>query len=157
MSQENVEVVRRVMDAWNRQEVEDILALADPEVEYVNSPTAVEPGTRRGHDGLAAVARTQWESLPGGRQDIDRLHDRGDEIISVGRVSRLMPGSETRIDVPILLSWTIRDGKVVRIEMLGTGSEFQKALEAAGLSESAMSQENVQIVRTLLDGFAHRQ
>jgi ketosteroid isomerase-like protein len=135
LSQENVEIVRRVMDAWNRQEVEDILALADPEVEYVNSPTAVEPGTRRGHDGLAAVARTQWESLPGGRQDIDRFHDRGDEIISVGRVSRLMPGSETRIDVPILLSWTIRDGKVIRIEMLGTGSEFQKALEAAGLSE----------------------
>ena len=47
-----------------------------------------------------------------------------------------MPGSEARIDVPILLSWKIRDGKVIRIEMLGTGSEFQKALEAAGLRES---------------------
>jgi ketosteroid isomerase-like protein len=134
MSQENVEVVRRFLDAWNRQDVEGILALADPEVEYVNSPTAVEPGTRRGHDGLATVARAQWESLPGGRQETDRLHDRGDEIISVGRVSRLMPGNEARIDTPFLLSWTIREGKVVRIEMLGTGpEEFQKALEAAGL------------------------
>src|ERR1700752_3128736 len=103
MSERNVEIVRSVIDAWNRQDVEAILALADPEVEYVNSPTAVEPGTRRGHDGLAAVARAQWESLPGGRQEIDRLHDRGDEIISVGRVSRLMPESETRIDVSILL------------------------------------------------------
>jgi ketosteroid isomerase-like protein len=135
MSQENVETVRRVMNAWNRQDVEGILALAHLEVEYVNSPTAVEPGTRRGHDGLAAVVRTQWESLPGGRQEIDRLHDRGDEIISVGRVSRLMPGSDASIDTQILLSWTIRDGKVIRIEMLGVGSEFQKALEAAGLAD----------------------
>jgi ketosteroid isomerase-like protein len=135
MSQENVEIVREVMDAWNRHDIEGILALADSEVEYVNSPTAVEPGVRRGHDGLAAVVRTQWESLSGGRQEIDRLHDRGDEIISAGRLSRLMPGSEARIDTPILLSWAIRDGKVIRIEMLGVGPEFQKALEAAGLSE----------------------
>jgi ketosteroid isomerase-like protein len=135
MSQENVEVVRRVMDAWNRQDIEGILALADPGVEYVNAPTAVEPGTRRGHGGLATVARAQWESLPGGRQEIDRLDDRGDEVISVGRISRLMPGSEARIDTPILLSWLIRDGKVIRIEMLGTGPEFEKALEAAGLRE----------------------
>jgi ketosteroid isomerase-like protein len=134
MSEENVEIVRGVMDAWNRKDVEGMLALADPEIDYVNAPTAVEPGTRRGHDGLAAVARAQWESLSGGRQEIDRLHDRGEEIISAGRVSRRMPDSETRIDTPILLSWTIRDGKVIRIEMLGVGPEFQQALEAAGLA-----------------------
>jgi ketosteroid isomerase-like protein len=135
MSQENVEIVRRVVDAWNRQDIEGILALTDPEAEYVNAPTAVEPGTRRGHDGLVAVVRAQWESLPGGRQEIDRLHDRGDEVISVGSVSRLMPGSDARISNPILLSWKIRDGRVTRIEMLATGPEFRKALEAAGLRE----------------------
>jgi ketosteroid isomerase-like protein len=135
VSKENLEIVRRLMDAWNRQDIQGLLALADPEIEYVNSPAAVEPGTRRGHDGLAAVARTQWESLPGARQEIDRLHDRGEEIISVGRVSRRMPGSDARIGNPILLSWKIRDGRVTRLEVLGAGSEFQKALEAAGLSE----------------------
>ena len=135
MSQENVEIVRRITEAWNHQQIQDILTLADPEVEYVNAPEAVEPGTRRGHDALAAVARMQWQSLPDGHQEIDRLHDRGDEIISVGRVSRLMPGSDARIDNPILLSWTIRDGLVTRIEVLGAGPEFRKALEAAGLSE----------------------
>jgi ketosteroid isomerase-like protein len=135
MSQQNVEIVRRVMNAWNRQEIEGMLALVDSEVEYVNAPTAVEPGTRRGHDGLTSVARSQWEGLPGGRLEIDRLHDRGDEVISVGRVSRLMPGSEARIDTPTLLSWTIRHGKVLKIELLGIGPEFQQALQAAGLSE----------------------
>jgi ketosteroid isomerase-like protein len=135
MSQENVEVVRRLLDAWNRQDPEGILAMTDPEAEYVNAPTAVEAGTRRGQDEIVAVFRTQWESLPGALHEIDRFHDRGDEIITEGRVSRLMPGSDARIDNPILLSWTIRDGLTTRIEVLGAGPEFPGALEAAGLQE----------------------
>jgi ketosteroid isomerase-like protein len=86
MSQENVEIVRRLMDAWNRQDLEGILALTHPEGEYVNAPNAVEPGTRRGHDEFVAVLRKQWEGLPGALQEIDRFHDRGDEIITEGRV-----------------------------------------------------------------------
>jgi ketosteroid isomerase-like protein len=135
MSQENVEIVRRLMDAWNRQDLEGILALIDPEGEYVNAPTAVEPGTRRGQDEFIAVLRTQWESLPGALQEIDRFHDRGDEIITEGRVSRTMPGSDARISNPLLISWKFRDGKLIRLEQLGAGPEFPDALEAAGLSE----------------------
>ena len=135
MSQENVEVVRRLISAWNRQDIEGILALIDPEAEYVNAPAAVEPGTRRGHDEIVAVARTQWESLPGALWEINQLHDRGDEVITVGCVSRAMPGSDARVDNPILQSWRFRDGKVIRLEMLGAGPEFQEALETAGLEE----------------------
>ena len=38
MSQENVEIVHRVIDAWNRQDIEGLLALTDPEIEYVQCP-----------------------------------------------------------------------------------------------------------------------
>ena len=135
MSQENMEIVRRLMDAWNCQDLEGILALIDPEAEYVNAFNAVEPGTRRGHDEITAVLRTQWQSLPGALQEIDRFHDRGDEIITVGRVSRTMPGSDARMSNPLLISWKFRDGKLIRLEQLGAGPEFPDALEAAGLSE----------------------
>jgi ketosteroid isomerase-like protein len=37
MSQENVEIVRRMYDAWNRRDEEEMLALSDSEVEFVNS------------------------------------------------------------------------------------------------------------------------
>jgi len=124
-----------MLDAWNRQDIEVILALTDPEAEYVNAPTAVEPGTRRGHDEIVAVMRKQWESLTGAVQEIDRFHDRGDEIITVGRVSRTMPGSDARISNPLLMSWRFRDGRLVRLEQLGAGPDFPDALEAAGLSE----------------------
>ncbi len=135
MPQENVEIIRRLVDAWNRQDTEAIVAMIDPEGEYVNAPAAVEPGTRRGHDEIVAALRKQWEILSGALQDIDRFHDRGDEIITEGRVSRTMPGSDARISNPLLISWKFRDGKVIRLEQLGAGPEFHDALEAAGLSE----------------------
>jgi ketosteroid isomerase-like protein len=135
MSEENVEIVRRAMDAWNRQDIETMLDLTDPEVEYVNAPSAVEPGTRQGREAVERVVRIQWEGIPGAHQDIERVHDRGDEIITENLLSRSMPGSDTRISQPILMSWKFRNGKLLRIEILGAGPEFQQALEAAGLSE----------------------
>jgi ketosteroid isomerase-like protein len=136
MSQENVEIVRRMVDAWNRRDEEELLALGDPEAEWVNSPTAVEPGTRRGSDELMAVFRTQWEFLLDGRIEIDRIYDRGEEIVALGRLSRRMPEGDARIEDRWLGSWRIREGRVVRTEVLGFGStEVQGALEAAGLSE----------------------
>ena len=106
MSQENVEIVRRLIDAWNRQDVEAILALVHPEAEYVNAPNAVEPGTRRGHDADRRRDSKAVGGLPGGAlQEIDRFHDRGDEIITEGRLSRAMPGSDARISTRLLRSW----------------------------------------------------
>ena len=85
MSQENVELARRFIGAWNRRDLETLRALSDPAVEFVNSPTAVEPGTRRGFDEGTAALRAQWEILLDGRQEIDRVYDRGDEVIVLGR------------------------------------------------------------------------
>jgi ketosteroid isomerase-like protein len=136
MSQENVELVERLYDAWNRRDEEELLALSDPEVEFVNSPTAIEPGTRRGTNEVLAAARMQWEFLRDGRFEIDRTYDHGEEILALGRLSRLMPEGDVRIEDRVLNSWVIRDGKVVRAEVLGFGgAEVDQALEAAGLSE----------------------
>jgi ketosteroid isomerase-like protein len=136
VSDENVEIVRRAMDACNRQDLESLVALSAPEIEYVNSPAAVEPGTRRGYDGLTAVVRKQWEALLDARQEIDRLYDRGDEIVGLGRLSRRMPGSDARIEDRVLISWSIHNGKITRVEVLGaTAAEVQEALKAAGLEK----------------------
>jgi ketosteroid isomerase-like protein len=136
MSQKNIELTRRLVDAWNRRDLEAMLALADPEVEFVNSPSAVEPGTRRRIDEVTAVLRTQWEILIDGRLEIDRIYDRGDEIIIFARFSRRMPASESRLEGGgALLSWQFREGKLIRIQALGVGTEVQDTLKAAGLDE----------------------
>ena len=131
-----MEIVRRAIDAWNRRDIDDMFALSDPEGEYVNSPSAIEPGTRRGRDEMAAVVREQWELLTDGRWEIDRLYDRGEEVIALGRISRRMPGSDARLEDQSLISYKIRSGKMVRIEVLAFGrDEVHAALEVAGLSK----------------------
>ena len=132
---QEAEVAERILDAWNRRDLDGMVALADPEIEYVNAPDALEPGTRHGHDGLALVARAQWEAMPGMRQQIDRLHVRDEEVIVEARISRPMPGSDTLVENRILLSIKVREGKVVRFAVLGAGSEFEPARNAAGLND----------------------
>jgi ketosteroid isomerase-like protein len=135
VSQENVEIVRRVLDAWNRRDADSFLAHCDPEIEYLNSPTAVEPGIRRGQEELLTVLRA-WEILLDAHGVIEQVFDRGEEVIAVGRISRRMPGSDARIEDRVLTCSMIRKQKIVRIEVLGFGSaEVQQALKAAGLEE----------------------
>lgn len=131
-----MELARTLVDAWNRRDLQTILALSDPESEWVNSPTAVEPGTRRGVNEVAAVFQAQWEILLDAHQEIDRLYDRGDEIIVLTRVSRrVTPESDARLQDRALASMKFRDGKIVRTEILGFGTEVQETLRAAGLEE----------------------
>jgi hypothetical protein len=79
--------------------------------------------------------KSSGKPCPGAFKEIDRFHDRGDEIITVGSVSRTMPGSDARLSNPLLLSWKFRDGRLIRLEQLGAGPDFPAALKAAGLAE----------------------
>ena len=59
MSREKVELVRRVYDAWDREEsARDFISL---DVEYVNPSYAVEPGIRRGRASFRVVRETSEE------------------------------------------------------------------------------------------------
>jgi hypothetical protein len=80
--------------------------------------------------------RAQWELLTDGRWETDQIYDRGEEVIALGRISRRMPGSDARLEGQSLISYKIRSGKMVRIEVLAFGrDEVHPALEATGLRE----------------------
>jgi ketosteroid isomerase-like protein len=65
LEEANVEIVRAIYAAWNREQFPGPLELLDPDIEYVNPPDAVEPGTRRGLEEFErATAKTMegWET-----------------------------------------------------------------------------------------------
>jgi ketosteroid isomerase-like protein len=132
MSQENVEVVRRGYDHYNRTGEPDY-SLLDPEVVYDVSRRVFDPGVYRGHDGVrefTRLMREQWETMRIEPQDFivvgDDLVVVPVRLVGVGKQS----GAETTANAAHL--WTFRDGKVIRQETFQTRAE---ALEAAGLSE----------------------
>ena len=130
MASDNVEHVRALLEAWNRRDLELMLAGIAPDVEYVNSPDAVEPGTRHGHEGMSDVLTKQWDLLDA-HLEIDELYALGEsQVVFEGRITRSMPGSEATIDALGVMRWTVGDdGLVTRIEILGAGSSFQAGVE----------------------------
>ena len=52
MSQENVELVKRLIDAFNRRDVEGFAALTTPDFEWITSMAAVEGEVFRGREGI---------------------------------------------------------------------------------------------------------
>ncbi len=136
MSQENVEIVRRVYDAAARRDAASVLALYDPDVELDNSPLEVVGwggGVYRGHEGLRSFFREWHEAWAVIEYDFEDLIDApGEHVISA--VTRRGRGRASGAEVKLALAlvWTIRDGKVVRVVWFPSREE---ALQAVGLRE----------------------
>jgi ketosteroid isomerase-like protein len=137
MSQENVEVVRRIYEAAARRDTPTVLALYHPEVELDASRIGLgglagHGGVSHGHEGLRAFFREWHEAWGEIEYDYEELIDAGEQVISI--VTRHARGRASGIEVgrSFALLWTIRDGEVVRVVWFLSRAE---ALQAAGLSK----------------------
>ena len=133
MSQENVEIARKAMEAFNRRDRDAWLALNDPEVEFRADPEWPESGTVAGReavwDFIMSLADA-WE-----RDDFEMVEvtEAGDDKIVV-RYRRPVQGKTSGI-ADVLDYWcveTFRGKKVLSHVWFASRAE---ALEAAGLSE----------------------
>ena len=131
MSQENVEIVRAAIDAFNRGDVEAAFKDAAPEFEY-DQTRAV--GMDRGvfnldefRDLLTSFTES-WESFTIGA---DELIDAGEDVVMpFTNLARGRDGIE--VQARGIWVWTIRDGSIVRACL---HQERHEALEAVGLRE----------------------
>ena len=131
MSQENVEIVRQIYDAYLSGDYEAAFARIDPEVEF---DVSIRPEGKvyHGHEGVADALRTwtgTWETF---RMEVEEMIDAGDHVVGVERQSGQGRGSGIPLAQHYFSVFTLRDGKVTRIIWLPTR---EQALEAAGLSE----------------------
>ena len=125
MSHEKVDVVRRIQERLDRRDWDTDLIAED--IEYVNPPYAIEPGTRYGRDSFKVV-RDTWEDF---RFEIERFVDAGgDVLVTLGRYTASGPSSGIQLTGEHGYVWTIRDGQAVRFEWF---QSHRQALEAAGV------------------------
>jgi ketosteroid isomerase-like protein len=132
MSEENVEIVRRVYEAWNRGgPKEDALEFISDQLEYVNPPYAVHTGTRRGREGWLAAAENLDESFETWTHVPGEFVDAGDKVLVITTFRARGRGSSVDLEKYEPHVWTLRDGKVVRFEWFNDRDEAERA---AGLS-----------------------
>ena len=133
MSQEKVEVVRLTFEAIGRWDIDALLKLYDPEIEYLPlTGTRVESGGYIGHAGVREyfeeVAEI-WEELHPRADDVRTI---GDDVLVLGGCAVRGRGSGAESDSPMAWVLTVRNGKVTRHRGYATRDE---ALEAVGLGE----------------------
>jgi ketosteroid isomerase-like protein len=130
MSQENVETVRRGFAAFERGDLDQILALAaDDMVTYRRD---LDQATYHGKEGfLQATVEwiegfSEWSVLP------EQFIDAGDRVVV--RVLQSATGEESGVPVEqdFWFVFEIRDDKIAKLSFYTREAE---ALEAAGLSE----------------------
>ncbi len=132
MSQENVELVKRLYDSWQRDGFGVVRALMDPDIEYVNPPYAVEPGTRRGYEGFAIAAESIHAVYPTRRFEPLAFYDTQDRVAVRVRVVACGVGSSVEVDVERGYVFDVRNGRIVRFAWF---NEWLEALKAVGLEE----------------------
>jgi ketosteroid isomerase-like protein len=130
MSQENVEIVERAFDLWERGEVTALLDLmADDLVTYRVDP---DGATYHGKEGFFQATAEWIEGFSEWSVRPDEFFDAGDQVIVRVRQSARGEASGIPVEEDFWFVLAVRNGKIAKLSFY---SRELEALEAAGLSE----------------------
>ena len=133
MSEENVEILRRLYEHWATGEFP--ADYFDPDVEHsrIGEQTPDMEGRWRGLDQFVTVFRQYLQPLSDLRIEAERIIDlTGDRVLVLSRQTARGKQSGVPIDHELADLFTLRDGKIVRYYSYWDRAE---GLEAAGLSK----------------------
>jgi uncharacterized protein len=134
MSQENVEIVRRLFPAFNRRDLTALLETLHPDVEWVPIMAVLEGRVYRGHEGVREWIDgldEYWEFFEVNAEQFRDLG--GDRVLALGRWRARGRVSGVGLEnEPGTWLLHLEAGKVVRLQ---TFTDRAEGLEAAGLSE----------------------
>jgi ketosteroid isomerase-like protein len=135
VSQENVEIVRRIGVAWQRDDLDTWLFLLDPTIEWHTLPERLVEGAEsfyRGYDGVQQFwhrYRSEFDLA----FEIQGVRDVGDDrVVLLGHARLRGAASGIETETPVGLVMTVRRGKVIRSFDYPT---HDQALKAVGLEE----------------------
>jgi ketosteroid isomerase-like protein len=134
MSQENVEIVRRGIEAMQREDVDAFMSLFDPEVELSFRSGVPEPGPFRGSEAVRRWIDGYLETWEQHGVDAEELVPFGEHVMAVLRFRARGAGSGVDLDWHDVHLYSFRRGRIIRWT---THDSRADALEAARLSGSA--------------------
>jgi ketosteroid isomerase-like protein len=131
MSQENVDVIRAVIEAINRNDGEAAIQRMDPGIRFDHRLGALQ-GNVVGHDGVRALFADFVEHFDSWRIYCEDIRNLGDRVLALGTVRATGKESGAETELPFTVVAGIKDGLVTDYTDYG---DRDQALEAAGLEE----------------------
>ena len=133
MAQENVDIVRGLIEAWNERDGKRAIAYLSPDVEWTPAgPAAIERTVYRGHDECARGFAAVWETWDQFDFTETEIRDLDDSVLWLGHVHARGKSSSVELDQEFAHHIVVDEtGKIVRAHAFLT---WQEALDATGLS-----------------------
>ena len=133
MSEQNVEVVGRAVEAFRHRDPSALAELCDPDIEFRSAFAAAGGRTYRGHEDLRRYMQDIDATFEDWHTEDEEAIDAGtDRVVLIYRIVGEGRGSGVPIDQRIAILWTLHDGKLLLGDVYLDPDE---ALEAAGLRD----------------------
>ena len=133
MTEQNVEVVRELVAAWNRHDAELASDYLAADIEWAPAgPAAVERVVYRGRGECARGFDAVWETWEEFRFEEREVRELDDSVLWLGRVHMRGGSSQIELDQEFANLFQLRDHLVARATAF---LDWGEAMEAAGLAE----------------------
>jgi ketosteroid isomerase-like protein len=133
MSQENVEAVHQVLDAWNRRDFDAAMSVAheDAELHFIGGFADLIGEEYDGREGMLRFWRDILGTI-GGQVAIETTIDASEQVVIIASVEGAGAASGAPATLRFGQVWSFRDAKAIRLDFYYEPSE---ALAAVGRSE----------------------
>lgn len=126
----NAAAVIRAIDAYNAGDVDGLLTMADPDIEWEVAPEHPAATTHRGFDAVREYHEDWRNTLQGLRIELRSVAESGDDVVTVCRLRGEGAESGADVEVEIAFLTAFRDGKAIRVEEFLDPDEALRALES---------------------------
>jgi ketosteroid isomerase-like protein len=127
MSEENVEIVRRVYEGWARRDF-SAGEYFDPEIDFelVDWP---HPARSRGVAEMRRTWQTTLSAWDDFRAEPDEFVDYGNSVLVLNSIRGRGKGSGAEVSAQTATVWTLEAGKVVRLALHWDTAQARAAAE----------------------------
>jgi ketosteroid isomerase-like protein len=127
---DNADLVRQVVEAFQRNDLEQIFALAQPDFEVFVPASLANAGRYRGREGFLTWLEQWLEAWDGFTVQVDDLEPVGQRhVVSNMHQSARGKGSGVAVEMDISYLWDVRDGRLAAMQLYASREEALAAAE----------------------------
>ena len=135
MSQENVDVIRGLYDAFGRGDVPAVLGQMDQEIEWREAEGFLYAdgnpyvGPQAVLEGVFMRLGTDWEGF---KVTPEEWLDAGNHVVVLGHYSGRHGATGREVSAQFAHVWGVRGGRVVRFQQYTDTKQFAEAVQTGG-------------------------
>ena len=119
--QQNVALIQKIFEAFGRGDIEEILTCCSTDCEFYYPGPAIIPyaGRKKGHAEIRAYYEAILNNQSSHDLKVDRIIAQDDNVVAIGSYKGVVNSTGKTIESPLVLTYEVQNGSVIRHMLLG--------------------------------------